>query len=90
MHATTFILMKAPKESQVALSNQVKESVNMAVSNLRDALAFAARSEHPIVINTIADMLIRLESIETLEGFMQRFNDQSTNSTGTTPPFHMG
>jgi hypothetical protein len=90
MHATTFILMKAPKESQMALSNQVKESVNMAVSNLRDALAFAARSEHPIVINTIADMLIRLESIESLEGFMQRFNDQSPNSTGTTPPFHMG
>jgi hypothetical protein len=90
MHARTFILMKAPKESQVALSNQVKESVNMAVSNLRDALAFAARSEHPIVINTIADMLIRLESIESLEGFMQRFNDQSPNSTGTTPPFHMG
>jgi hypothetical protein len=82
--------MKAPKESQMALSNQVKESVNMAVSNLRDALAFAARSEHPIVINTIADMLIRLESIESLEGFMQRFNDQSPNSTGTTPPFHMG
>jgi hypothetical protein len=35
-------------------------------------------------------MLIRLESIESLEGFMQRFNDQSPNSTGTTPPFHMG
>ena len=82
--------MKAPNESQMALSNQVKESVNMAVSNLRDALAFAARSEHPIVINTIADMLIRLESIESLEGFMQRFSDQAPNSTGTTPPFHMG
>ena len=74
----------------MALSNQVKESVNMAVSNLRDALAFAARSEHPIVINTIADMLIRLESIESLEVFMQHFNDQTTNKTGTTPPFYMG
>jgi hypothetical protein len=90
MLGTTLVLMKAPNESQMALSNQVKESVNMAVSNLRDALAFAARSEHPIVINTIADMLIRLESIESLEGFMQRFSDQTPNSTGTTPPFHMG
>jgi len=73
----------------MALSNQVKESINQATSHLRDALAFAARSEHPIVINTLSDMLIRMESIESLEGFMQRFNDQP-NSMGTTPPFHMG
>lgn len=72
----------------MALSNQVKESVSQATSHLRDALAFAARSEHPIVINTISDLLIRIESIESLEGFMQKFDTQPS-STGTTPPFYL-
>jgi hypothetical protein len=44
--AITFIL-KTPTESQMTLSNQVKQSVNEAAINLREALAFAARTEHP-------------------------------------------
>ena len=35
----------------MSLSNQVKESVNEAAGNLREALAFAARTEHPVVID---------------------------------------
>lgn len=57
----------------MALSNQVKESVNQATNHLRDALAFAARSEHPICISTLSDILIRLESIECMEEMMQKF-----------------
>jgi len=44
----------------MSLSNQVKESVTQAASNLREALAFAARTEHPVIISNITDMLIRL------------------------------
>jgi hypothetical protein len=43
---------------------------------LRDALAFAARAEHPITINTIADILMRLESLEHIEDIMERFGKQ--------------
>lgn len=68
-----FILMKQPKESQVALSAQVKESVEQATKNLRDALAFAARAEHPITISTITDILVRLESLECMEEIMEKF-----------------
>lgn len=57
----------------MALSNQVKESINLAISNLRDALAFAARSEHGICIATISDILMRLESIESMEEIMQKY-----------------
>ena len=88
MLKTPFILVKAPNESQMALSTQVKESVSAAVGNLRDALAFAARSEHPIVINCLSDMLGRLETLEDLEKFMQHF--ESPRGKDITPPFTMG
>jgi hypothetical protein len=68
----TFIL-KAPTESQMALSNQVKQSVNEAASNLREALAFAARVEHPVVISGLTDILVRLDSLEQMEEFMDKF-----------------
>ena len=58
----------------MSLSNQVKEAVDQAASSLREALAFAARTEHPIVISTITDILIRLESLETMEEFMDKFS----------------
>jgi hypothetical protein len=61
----------------MALSNQVKESVNQATLALRDALAFAARAEHPITINMIADMLNRLESLEHMDEIMERFGGQA-------------
>jgi len=56
---------------------------------MRDALAFAARSEHPICISTISDLLIRLESIESIEELMQKYGTPS-KSTGSTPPFSVG
>jgi hypothetical protein len=78
------IILKGPSTSQMALSTQVKESVELATNHLRDALAFAARSEHPICINTLSDILMRLESIESIEEIMQRFGSQS-KTTGTNP-----
>jgi len=67
-------ILRRPKESEMSLSNQVKESVNQATEALRDALAFAARGEHPIVINMLADMLSRLESLEHMDEFMDKFS----------------
>ena len=57
----------------MSLSNQVKESVTQAASNLREALAFAARTEHPVIIGNITDMLIRLESLDHVEEIMEKF-----------------
>jgi hypothetical protein len=57
----------------MSLSNQVKESVNQAAGTLREALAFAARTEHPIVISNLTDILVRLESMEHMEELMERY-----------------
>lgn len=67
-------ILRAPKQSEMALSNQIKESVLGATNCLRDALAFAARAEHPITINTISDVLMRLESLEHIEDMMEKFH----------------
>lgn len=57
----------------MSLSNQVKQSVNEAAGMLREALAFAARTEHPMVISSLTDILVRLESLEQMEEIMDRF-----------------
>jgi len=60
----------------MSLSNQVKASVEDASQSLRDALAFAARTEHPITITTISDILCRLESLEHVDELMQQFRNK--------------
>jgi hypothetical protein len=66
-------ILRTPKESEMSLSAQVKESVEQAGNCLRDALAFAARTEHPLTITTISDILCRLESLEQVDDLMQQF-----------------
>lgn len=66
-------IIRNPRQSEMSLSSQVKESVDQAAGSLREALAFAARTEHPIVISTLTDILVRLESLEQMEEFMDKF-----------------
>lgn len=66
-------IVRTPKKSEMALSNQVQECVKEAAGNLREALAFAARTEHPVIINTLTDILVRLESLESIEEIMDKF-----------------
>lgn len=82
---TTFILTKQPTEAQMSLSNQVKESVEQAIHHLRDALAFASRSEHSLTIGTLSDLLIRCESIESMDEIMHRFGSKSKQGNLNMP-----
>lgn len=41
----------------MALSSQVKGSLDESVSHLREALAFAARTEHPIIVSAISELI---------------------------------
>jgi hypothetical protein len=59
----------------MSLSTQVKASVQEASNNLRDAIAFAARGEHPIVISLLSDMISRLESLEEMDQIMEKFGN---------------
>jgi hypothetical protein len=78
---------KPTNQFEMALSNQVKESVHNATEALRDAMAFAARAEHPITIHTLADILMRLESLECMDSIMEKFGKQTE---GKENPFTFG
>lgn len=69
-------IVRAPKESEMSLSSQVKDSVNQAAGILREALAFAARTEHPVTISSLTDILVRLESLEQMDDLMSSIGNQ--------------
>lgn len=70
----------------MSLSNQVKESVQQATSSLRDALAFASRSEHSMTIATLADLLMRCESLECMDEIMNKFSGPN-KGVGSMPDY---
>jgi hypothetical protein len=81
---TTLAILKKPTEMQMALSTQVKESIDQATSHIRDALAFASRSEHSMTIATLSDLLMRCESLECMDEMMSKFTGPN-KTTGNMP-----
>ena len=45
------------------VSKQVEDSVSEAISSLRNALAFAARSEEPYIAKHLADKIMDLDTL---------------------------
>ena len=66
----------------MALSKQVEESLKDAESDLRNALAFAARTERPMVVSVIADMLHRIESVMSTNDLLDKLDDRTPGSSG--------
>lgn len=60
----------------MALSKSVEESLNEAESNLRNALAFAARQERPLVCNSISKLILDIEHIKSFDELLDTI-DQS-------------
>ena len=54
----------------MALSKSVEESLNEASSHLRNALAYAARQERPLVCTQIAKLLSEIDSIGSIENIL--------------------
>jgi hypothetical protein len=54
----------------MALSQSVTESLDEAAAALRNALAYAARQERPIVCNTISELLCRIDSMKSFDGIL--------------------
>ena len=61
----------------MALSQQVEDSLNEAQAALRNALAFAARNERPVVCNAISESICRIEQIQTFDGLMDKFESMN-------------
>jgi len=55
----------------MALSKTVEDSLKEAEASLRNALAYAARQERPVVCNTISELICRIEQIQSFDGIME-------------------
>lgn len=60
----------------MALSKSVEESLKEAESNLRNALAFAARQERPVVCNVISKLIVEIHNVMTFDELLDNI-DQS-------------
>ena len=63
----------------MALPTQITDSLKEAEANIRNALAFAARSEHPIVCSTLTQILADIKSVETYDSIMDKLGEQKDN-----------
>jgi len=56
----------------MALSQSVEESLKEAEANLRNALAYAARQERPVVCNAISEIMCRIDQIQSFDGILDK------------------
>lgn len=63
----------------MALSKSVEESLKEAEASLRNALAYAARQERPVVCNGIAEMICRIDQIQSFDNIIDKIEDMSSN-----------
>jgi hypothetical protein len=70
----------------MALSKTVIDSLDDAKAALRNALAYAARNERPMICESIAKILFTVESIESSECLMDTLDNlKSKNGDGENP-----
>ena len=66
----------------MALGKQVEESLKEAEASLRNALAFAARTERPMVVSVIADLISRIESVMSTDKMLYKWESRKPVSSG--------
>ena len=60
----------------MALSNSVEESLKEAEQSLRNALAFAARQERPMVCSVIAELISRIETMKSTDSILDALDSK--------------
>jgi hypothetical protein len=66
----------------MALSESVETSLKEAESSLRNALAYAARQERPMVCSVIADLISRIESLQTTDSILDKLENRKSGDSG--------
>ena len=71
----------------MGLSNSVEESLKEAEQSLRNALAFAARQERPMVCGVIAELISRIESMKSTDEILDKLDSREEGSSGSWGQF---
>ena len=66
----------------MALGTQVEESLKEAEASLRNALAFAARQERPMVCSVIAELICRIEGVMSTNSLLDKLESRKPGSSG--------
>jgi len=64
--------------SDLRLTEPVEESLNEAQRDLREALAFAARSEKPYISKHIADILLKIDTLLDISKVIKQVEESSS------------
>ena len=59
----------------MALSQSVTDSLKEAESSLRNALAYAARAERPLIAKNIAEMIHNIDILIRTDEFLDHIDD---------------
>lgn len=74
----------------MALGTQVAESLKEAEASLRNALAYSARTERPMVCCVIADVISRIEAVMETDSLMDKLENRKSGDSGMWGPFGLG
>jgi hypothetical protein len=74
----------------MTLSKNVEESLNEATSNLRNALAFAARNEKPFICKEIAALIHKIEGVKHSETVFDMLENRKKGGNGLFDTFFDG
>ena len=66
----------------MALGSQVSDSLKEAEASLRNALSFAARNERPVVCSVIADLIHRIETLQTTDSLLDKLENRKPGDSG--------
>jgi hypothetical protein len=67
----------------MALGTQVEESLKEAEANLRNALSYAARTERPVVVSCIADLIHRIDGVISTDSLLDRLENRKKDDSGS-------
>jgi hypothetical protein len=66
----------------MALSESVEASLKEAEASLRNALAYAARQERPMVCSVVSDMISRIDSLMHTDALLDKLENRKPGDSG--------
>ena len=66
----------------MALSESVESSLNEASASLRNSLAYASRQERPRVGSVIADLISRIETLQSTDAILDKLENRKPGDSG--------
>lgn len=71
----------------MALSESVETSLKEAEASLRNALAYAARQERPLVCKTVSNLIMDIDQLMKFDDLIDKLEERSNGGKGPWGPF---